>query len=123
MVRDLLVPGGTLLVETATYADANRLPLLLCPTGAASPYEPTSCSFFNIKGFIESAQSLGLKVTHYGSLMNLPPHDQSQEGPLPIDRTVFLCKRDPSLDDPAVMGYWDGRSDAPKLADWTGRKG
>lgn len=123
MVRDLLKPGGTLLVETATYVDANRLPLLLCPTGAASPYEPTSCSFFNIKGFIDTAQSLGLRVTHHGSLMNLPPHDQTKEGKLPIDRTVFLCRRDPGLDDPAIMGYWDGQSDAPKLADWTGKRG
>ena len=123
LMRDLLNDGGTLLVETATYADANRLPLVLCPTGKASPYEPTSCTFFNIKGFVDTARSLGLLVTGHRSLMNLPPHEPASTGPLPIDRTVFLCIRDRSLDDPDVLGYWDGRSDTPKLADWTGKRG
>jgi tRNA (mo5U34)-methyltransferase len=120
-MRDLLHDGGLLLVETATFADGNHLPLLLCPTGAESPYEPSSCSFFNIKGFIDSARSLGFAVTNHRSLMNLPAYDPAQAGPLPIDRTAFLCRRDRSLDDAAILGYWDGRSDTPRLPDWTGR--
>jgi SAM-dependent methyltransferase len=120
LMRDLLPDGGTLLVETATFADANRLPLLVCPTGTESPYEPSSCSFFNIKGFIDNARSLGFSVIRHRSLMNLPAYDPASDGPLPIDRTVFTCIRDRRLDDPAMMGYWDGRSDTPKLPDWTG---
>lgn len=122
LVRDPLKDGAALLVETATYADANRLPLLLCPTGKASPYEPTSCTFFNIKGFIDTARSLGLLVTGHRSLMSLPLQDPATSGPWPIDRTVFLCTRDRSLDDAAVMTYWDGHSHPPDLPDWTGRK-
>jgi tRNA (mo5U34)-methyltransferase len=118
-VRDLLVDGGSLLVETATFADTNTLPLLLCPTGAASPYEPTSCSFFNIRGFTDTVRSLGFAVVDQGSLMNLPPHDSAVSGPLPIDRTVFTCIRDRRLDDPKVTGYWDGQLDMPGMPQWT----
>ena len=118
-VRDLLVDGGSLLVETATFTDANTLPLLLCPTGADSPYEPSSCTFFNIKGFTDTARSLGFAVVGQRSLMSLPPYDPAVTGPLPIDRTVFTCIRDRRLDDTKVMGYWDGQLDAPALPQWT----
>src|SRR5207248_2277403 len=33
LVRDVMAEGGTLVLETAVYADDNRLPLLLCPVG------------------------------------------------------------------------------------------
>jgi SAM-dependent methyltransferase len=117
-MRDLLPDGGMLLVETGTFCDDNLLPLLVCPAGAESPYEPTSCSFFNIKGFTDSARSLGFEVTFHRVLMNFPPYDPAGGGPLPIDRSVFLCRRDRRLDDAAVLGYWDGRTETPKLPDW-----
>lgn len=117
LVRDLLADGGLLLVETATFADANTLPLLLCPTGADSPYEPTSCTFFNIKGFTDTVRSFGFAVVDQRSLMNLPPHDPAVAAPLPIDRTVFTCIRDRHLDDAKVMAYWDGQ--AAGLPQWT----
>jgi SAM-dependent methyltransferase len=119
LVRDLLVDGGTLLIETATFADANTLPLLLCPTGADSPYEPTSCTFFNIKGFTQTARSLGFAVAGQRSLMNLPPYDPAVNARLPIDRTVFTCVRDRGLDDTKVMSYWDGELDMPGMPQWT----
>lgn len=119
LVRDLLVDGGTLLVETATFSDANMLPLMLCPTGADGPYEPTSCTFFNIKGFTDTARSFGFDVVDQRSLMNLPPHDPAAAAALPIDRTVFTCIRDRRLDDARVMAYWDGQADLAGLPQWT----
>lgn len=121
LLRDLLPEGGTLIVETATFTDTNRLPLLVCPIGEESPYERTSCTFFNIKGFIDTARSLGFVVTAQRSLLYLPPYDPASTGPLPIDRTVFTCRRDPSLDDPRAMGYWDGDPNAPKGPSWVAR--
>ena len=118
LMRDLLPHGGILLVETATFADANRLPLLLCPAPADSPYEVTSCTFFNIKGFVDSIGSLGFTVTGHRSLMNLPAEDPSPSARLPIDRTIFTCRRDRSLDDPVLMDYFDGQAEAPGLPDW-----
>jgi SAM-dependent methyltransferase len=121
LLRDLLPAGGILIVETATFTDTNRLPLLICPVGEDSPYEPTSCTFFNIKGFTDTARSLGFVVTVQRSLFYPPPYDPASTGPLPIDRTVFTCRRDPSLDDPVTMGYWDGDATAPTGPDWVHR--
>jgi len=118
-VRDLLPDGGTLIVETATFADDNRLPLMFCPTGKDSPYEPSSCTFFNIKGFVDTARSLGFTVTGHRSYVNMPPYDHRSDGPVPIDRTVFTCARDHGLDDPDVMGYWDGKTNVVQHPDWT----
>jgi len=118
--RDLLHASGTLLVETATFADSNRFPLLLCPTGDASPYEPTSCSFFNIEGFVQTARSLGLAVTAHRSLLNLRLADPPDDAPLPIDRTVFICTRDSGLDDVTTQNYWDGNLGGPRPPNWKG---
>lgn len=118
LMRDLVADGGALLVETATFADANRLPLLLCPTGADSPYEPTSCAFFNIKGFVDTVRSLGFAVAAHRSLMNLRAQEPPSDGPLPIDRTVFTCIRDRRLDDPVLMGYWLGQAGGRAMPDW-----
>jgi SAM-dependent methyltransferase len=122
-MRDLLHEGGILLVETATFADSNRFPLLLCPSGNNSPYEPTSCSFFNIEGFVQSARSLGLAVTAHRSLMNLPLQDVPRDAPPPIDRTVFTCVRDPRLDDATTLNYWDGNLGGPRPPNWRDEAG
>src|SRR5262249_7329636 len=62
LVRDVVKDGGTLLLETAVYVDDNKYPLLFCPVGAESPYEPTSCTFFNTKALTDTLYSLGLTV-------------------------------------------------------------
>jgi tRNA (mo5U34)-methyltransferase len=118
-VRDLLPDGGILIVETATFADENRLPLIYCPTGKDSPYEPSSCTFFNIKGFTDTVRSLGFAVAGHRSYVNMPPYDHRSDQPVPIDRTVFTCIRDCRLDDEDVMGYWDGKTNAVQHPDWT----
>jgi hypothetical protein len=48
--------------------------------------------------------------------MNLPPYDPAQDCPLPIDRSVFLCRRNRRLDNATLLGYWDGGAETPKLA-------
>lgn len=118
LMRDLVADGGALVVETATFADANRLPLLLCPVGAESPYEPTSCAFFNVKGFVDTARSLGFAVTAHRSLIGLPEREPDPDAPLPIDRTVFTCIRDRRLEDPVVIGYWLGQAEGRAVPTW-----
>jgi SAM-dependent methyltransferase len=119
-LRELCHEGSVLLVETATFADGNRFPLMLCPSGVDSPYEPTSCTFFNIAGFVQTARSLGFAVARYRSLMSLPPVDVAPGQPAPIDRTVFTCMRDVGLDDPVTLGYWDGSAGRPQVPNWKG---
>jgi len=61
-LQEALHDGGTLLIETAVIVDENRHALLYCPVGQESPYEPSSCTFFNIKGMVDTLRSLGLAV-------------------------------------------------------------
>jgi len=96
--------------------------LLLRPTGTDSRYEPTSCSFFNIRGITRTARSLGFAVVDQRSPMNLPPYDSAMTGPLPVDRSVFTCTRDRRLDDTRVMGYRERLVDMPGLPQWTAQR-
>ncbi|MEI9985841.1 MAG: hypothetical protein WDN69_23245 [Aliidongia sp.] len=90
--------------------------MLLPRPARPSPYEPTSCTFFNIKGFVDTARSLGLLVVEHRS-----PHepaaarpglgrsaaDRSQRSSCVAATAAWTTRR--------VMGYWDGRSDAPEI--------
>ena len=48
-LRDVMAPGALLIIETAVYRAHEDRPLLYCPIGEESPYEPTSASYFNPK--------------------------------------------------------------------------
>jgi SAM-dependent methyltransferase len=122
LVRDVLADDGQLVLETAVLIDDNKLPLLYCPIGTESPYEPTSCTFYNTKGLMDTLQSLGLLVqrveylnphTHPRRAAGRQPPPAAQPaaapkgGPL-IDRATFICQMTPSAIDNAVAQYWDG---------------
>ncbi len=63
LIRNVLAEGGKLIIETGVMLDDNQRPLMLCPVGNESPYsEPTSCTFFNLKGLNDTLFSLGLVV-------------------------------------------------------------
>lgn len=56
-------PGGKILVESGFHYDETvTIPILFCPV-EDSPYEPTSCSFFNEIGFIKTMRSYGFERT------------------------------------------------------------
>lgn len=61
-VRDAMVPGGDLIIETAMWKGDERNAFLYCPTGQDSPYESTSCTFFNRKGLVDTLESIGFEV-------------------------------------------------------------
>lgn len=111
LMRDLVREGGHLLVETATFSDANALPLMFCPTGDNSPYEPTSCTFFNKMGFTKSVESFGFTVASDQSLLNLPPYAGEMARDVPIDRTVFTCIRETQPQNESILKYWDSDRD------------
>lgn len=118
LVKDLLVDQGLLIVETATFADANRLPMIFCPVGSDSPYEKTSCTFFNIRGFTDTARSLGLPVTGHRSLMNLAAVKPADDAKPAIDRSVFICRKGPVGATDDALGYWDGDGVGVKAPSW-----
>ena len=65
ILRDVLTDGGILLLESAIFVDDNRHALLHCPTSADTPYDPTSVSFFNMKGLIDTLVAFGFQVEKY----------------------------------------------------------
>jgi SAM-dependent methyltransferase len=108
LLRDVLVDGGLLLLETGVLVDDNRHALLFCPIGDESPYEPTSCTFYNLKGLTDTLDSLGLQVHSVERLLNL----EAAPGGLPakpvIDRAVLACSYTPVARTDKVAAYWEG---------------
>ena len=62
VITDLLKEGGKLIIETAVIEDYADKSILFAPTGWDSPYEPSSCTFFNKKCMEDTLTSLGHKV-------------------------------------------------------------
>lgn len=139
LIRDVLKEDGLLVIETGVLVDHNQLPLLFCPIGTESPYEPTSCTFFNLKGLIDSLFSLGL-VTERIELLNtksrlelVAPKGQAVEigfdsekvewfdppsitlDPHPesakLDRATLICRKSSAVIDQSVAQYWDDTHD------------
>ena len=61
-ISDLLNENGILLIETALSNIDNNKSVLYCPSENDSPYEPTSVTFFNLKGLIDTLKSFDLHV-------------------------------------------------------------
>jgi SAM-dependent methyltransferase len=62
-IREVLKPGGHLIIHTAIYVDDNRHAILFCPIGDECPGDdPTHCTNFNLKGLVDTLYSLGLTV-------------------------------------------------------------
>lgn len=122
LVRDLLRDGGHLVLETAVLIDDNRRAVLHCPIGGDSPYEPTSCTFFNSKGLMDTLGSLGLTVHSFEYLSNagstpgrpvgVEParvvETAGADGPTVIDRAALVCQYLPGAADSRTSGYWNG---------------
>lgn len=62
VIRDVMKPGGHLIIETAIWRSERSNAVLYCPIGDESPFEPTSCTFFNEKGLKDTLQSLGFRT-------------------------------------------------------------
>ena len=92
VLRDVVAPAGLLVLETAIFVDENRHALLHCPTPADSPYDPTSVSFFNMKGLLDTLRVFGFRVEASELQDHLKPKRTPEK--LAIDRVVLLCRRD-----------------------------
>lgn len=128
IIRDVLKKDGRLLIETAIWRGDRHHAVLYCPTGSESPYEPTSCSFFNEKGLVDSLQSLGVAVDSvrylYGQTGLASIYGRSRRIARTllkrmhgirvrsnIDRAVFLCHVAGTTPDGQVASYWNGLHD------------
>jgi len=117
-LQEVMNPRGTLLIETALIVDENEHALLYCPIGEESPYEPSSCTFFNVKGLSDTLLSLGFEVQSihnqdeevwrmYGQ--RSPPLESPQPGLRQRIRAVFFPPK-PTAAPPKPSGMVIARS-------------
>lgn len=133
-IRDVMNPGAWLLIETAVFTgypggnsyptgtDASGqawsdLPLLYCPIEAESPYEPTSVSFFNVKGLTDTLSSMGIiveSVKQTGAASLIPGDVKAQTG---VVRATFTCRFEAEAVHPTQKTYWEDRHSIHR--DWS----
>jgi SAM-dependent methyltransferase len=58
VLRDMMKCDGELLIETAVWRGDPNNAMLFCPIENDSPYESSSCTFFNEKGLVDTLKSL-----------------------------------------------------------------
>lgn len=108
IIRDILNPGGTVIIETGVMLNQDNLPLLWCPTRNESPYEPTSCTFFNLKGLTDTLLSMGFHIEHVELLKG---YSQTEiitfADTIIMDRATLLCTFKPEIIEEKVSNYWD----------------
>lgn len=131
IVRDLLVEGGLLILETAVIVDDDRHAMLWCPSPADSPYTgrgANSCSFFNSKALREALASLGIDIIdfRYSSQTDVNwlrravrksrqailrtferGKSQRRRHDPKLDRVVLLCRRKTELVNPQLEEFYN----------------
>lgn len=120
LIKDVLRDGGQLIIETAVFMDNNQRAILFCPIGSESPYEDTSCTFFNLKGLSDTLSSLGLvientellsqpeKLDDTDWLSNIKSRLKAFQPTKPfISRATFICSKQAQLESTPVNDYWN----------------
>ncbi len=103
-LADLLPDGGRMIIETGIFADENKRALLFCPVGKESPYEPSSVTFYNRKGMVDSLKTFGLRVD---AVDYMSDKDRKRTDGK-IIRGTFLCTKDSALAAEHPQHYWVG---------------
>lgn len=109
ILKEVAQAGGILIIETAIIYGMDEHAMLYCPVGDESPYEPTSCTFFNRKGLTDTLSSLGWRTISVTCLH--PEAERAQRaGDRPaIDRAVFVCELSDECGNEHVERYWHVR--------------
>jgi 2-polyprenyl-3-methyl-5-hydroxy-6-metoxy-1,4-benzoquinol methylase len=108
LLRDIVKPGGRMVLETAIFYSSIKHAMLYCPVGSESPYEASSCTFYNKKGLIDTLQSLGWAVRGV-SLLHPDAEQRPDLGTDPIiDRAVFECEFVGVDETSQLELYWHG---------------
>jgi 2-polyprenyl-3-methyl-5-hydroxy-6-metoxy-1,4-benzoquinol methylase len=125
VIRDIMNVGGHVLIETPIFEGERNNAVLYCPIGDESPYESSSCSFFNEKGLRDTLTSLGFtthsveycrlgrfpKLMHFARRLELAIKTMFRCGqPPPIKRVmraVFHCTLSELDTDSFLTQYWE----------------
>jgi SAM-dependent methyltransferase len=124
VLRDVLVDGGVMVLETAVLDGFEAYPMLYCPVNDEGPFEATSPTFFNRRGLTDSLTSLGFTVRSIESLWPPTPawrfllryvlrrrllggrRTAGRPDPLPVNRVAALCQAFPRDSASFVDHYW-----------------
>lgn len=68
-IRSVLRVDGQLLIETPLWEAERHNAILFCPVSSDSPYEESSCTFFNLKGIVDTLSSMGFRTVAVEPLM------------------------------------------------------
>lgn len=123
---DCLADGGLLLIESAMIADSKlqNPELMYCPF-EDSPYERTSCTFFNQKGLNTTMRSLNCRFIDCQSVSGPSVGDQQKgllatvrrslrtfkpglKNSISTTRQSFIYRKAMSLQDTFTNDYWNG---------------
>lgn len=135
IIRNVMHDNGILIVETAIWSNSNTHAMVYCPIGSESPYEPTSVTFFNEKGLIDTLSSLGFEVLSFNKMFKnkkeektdtkmdifrimryvrniagrlLEPRRIDEEKcKMEIDRAVVVCRLKSNTRKRNLETYWD----------------
>jgi SAM-dependent methyltransferase len=108
VLREVMHRGGTLLIETAIFHGADDHAMLYCPVGNDSPYEPTSCTFYNKKGLTDTLASFGFRTLSFTCLNPAAGKKRQRDSNPIIDRAVVECEYTGHCGNEFVERYWHG---------------
>jgi 2-polyprenyl-3-methyl-5-hydroxy-6-metoxy-1,4-benzoquinol methylase len=69
VIRSVLRDDGHLLIDTPLWEGERHNAILFCPVGSDSPYDGSSCTFFNVKGIVDTLSSMGFETVTMESLV------------------------------------------------------
>jgi len=83
VIRDVMKGGSHLLIETPIWHGEPDKAMLFCPIDSEGPYasDPTSCTFFNEKGLVDTMKSLGFETVN---IEYLTKNTENRAGAHPI---------------------------------------
>ena len=90
-IRDILKNDGHLLIETAVWEGEPNNAMLFCPIGEDSPFEGTSCTFFNEKALVDTLKSFGFQTIDLELLNKRAPRRRFRAGDPPPIKQVNRC--------------------------------
>jgi SAM-dependent methyltransferase len=119
-----LADGGTLLVESGMLVDSRYAAseFMYCPV-EDSPYEPSSCSFFNRKALDTTMRSLGCEAIACHTLgvdfvggpgaralefARSTARRLRARGRPRVKRQFLIYRKNSAILEPRVKAYWDG---------------
>jgi SAM-dependent methyltransferase len=113
VLRDLLVDGGTLVLEGGIWLGSDRFADLWCPSWNHGPYDATSPSFFNRRALREALAGLGLEVQSWSELGEVIHHPGDWRARVlryrrAVDRVTVVARRNRGDEDAFLESYFHG---------------